>query len=398
MKRFVLPLLFASLFLAIPASAATFRAGENVVLASPVTDDLYIQGSNVSVRQNVNGDLLVAGGKIDVENAVAGDLTLLGGNVTVMSQVGDDVRVAGGELTIRGTVNGDLFVAGGTVTIGKDAVILGNAYIAGGTVTIRGAIGKNAVVRGGTVMLQGVMHGSVDARGGNLVVAGPIEGDAVLSADRLDVAQGGSFRGAVTYWAGNRPVKFGTSLASGQQASFQPSLIAGAHRGEGKVAEGIAAVLGVFAVLSLLSAMLVMGLLVFISKTFFTEAAKRVQQKPAVSFLLGLAWFIIMPVAVFLLMLTIIGIPLGLLALAAYFFMLFFAVPLTSLVLARWLERANEWEWNKLSFFGASVGVYVVLRLIGIVPVVGWITKGVLVLLALGALLMTKWNRVKKIL
>ncbi|MDD4319906.1 MAG: polymer-forming cytoskeletal protein [Candidatus Peribacteraceae bacterium] len=396
MKRLLAASLLGTLLLAAaPALAATFRGGDTVTLSAPVSGDLYVSGGTIDIRQDVRGDLYILGGTIDVQNDVAQGLNVAGGKVKILSRVGDDVRVAGGDVEIRGVINGDLLVAGGTVTVGSDAVVMGEAYVSGGQVVVRGTVNRNIKANGGSVILEGIAHGNVDLQGESVTVSGPVEGDTTIVARNLTVAEGASFRGSVDYWTPS-PTEFGDALAAGQGATYRPDLAKQFGRAETR---GFAvALLGAFAVYSLLSAALVLALLVFFTKTIFTDAAKYVRRRPGMSFLLGLAYVAVVPLAIVLLLVTVIGIPLALLLLAAYAFTFVFIVPVASLVAAKWIELTYEKEWSRLALFGVSIGVFILLRLIGIIPVVGWIAKGIVVLLALGALLVVKMNRLKKII
>jgi hypothetical protein len=398
MKRlsvaFLLPLLFA----ASSVSAATFYSADSAVLAVPVSGDLYVSGQNVNIHKDVSGDLFIAGGKVDVQNSVTQGLNVAGGNVQIASNVGDDVRVAGGEVTIRGRIAGDLLVFGGTVTVGSDAVVMGDTYVNGGTVTFRGVAGRDLHLNGGNLSLEGITHGNLDAKAGHLVISSPVEGNAKIVADTLTIAQGASFKGSVDYWTSSASVDFGSSLSQGQQAVFHPEFQRFARKAEAGAAGAFAALIAAITIYKLLSAAVIILLLVLLTKTFFLDVGKELKRRPVRSFVTGLCYFILVPIVAFLLFITIIGLPLGLLAVAAYVFTLLFAAPLTSVVLAYWLAVYTKRDWGRWSFIGVSIGLFIVLKLVGIVPVLGWLVKAVAILFAIGALLTVKMNKVKKIL
>ena len=113
--------------------------------------------------------------------------------------------------------------------------------------------------------------------------------------------------------------------------------------------------------------------------------------------LYGFLYFVLLPVIAIVFLITIIGFPIALLLFAMYGFVIFFAKPLTALVLARWTELYYKKKWGKVTIFFVSIGLYVLLKLIGLVPVVGWIIVLLLILLAFGALLETKIEKWKKI-
>ncbi|MFA6039303.1 MAG: polymer-forming cytoskeletal protein [Candidatus Peribacteraceae bacterium] len=393
MKHSFFLALALSLVLAVPASAATFRGGDVVALTAPVMDDLYVSGGQVNIEREVNGDLFVVGGRADVQAPVSGGLHIAAGNVTVTSNVGNDVRIAGGEVVVRGMISGDLLIVGGNITVGSDAVVLGDVFVTGGNVTLRGPVGKNVTVRGGTVLLEGIFHGNVDIRTGHAVVAGPVEGNAILISENLEIGQDASFRGGVDYWSRSREVDFGDSLVTGQTASFHPEY----ERELQKDRPPLASAIGGFVVFSLLSGLVTILFFSLVTKTFFTDAAKALLRKPWWSLLWGTIFVILTPVVTLILFLTVLGIPLAVLLLSSYLLTLLFATPLTALVTARWIEVTRKAHFNRWTFFGVSMAAFVALKLLNFVPLIGWSVKAVIILFALGALIITKVAKWKKV-
>lgn len=156
--------------------------------------------------------------------------------------------------------------------------------------------------------------------------------------------------------------------------------------------------LGILTIFSILSSALVILLLTLLTKNFFTDTAKRLQAQPGRSLLYGLLSIVLIPTASVLLFATVIGIPLGLLLLAIYGFSLFFLTAMSAVVLAKLLQMFYRRKWSRGKLFFVSVGVFIVLRLLVLVPILGWLFKTVVLLGCLGALLMTKWEKMRKII
>ncbi len=93
-----------------------------------------------------------------------------------------------------------------------------------------------------------------------------------------------------------------------------------------------------------------------------------------------------------LLIISVIGLPLGLFVLFGYLFSIFFALSLTAIVLARWLERRRLSEWGQTAVFFASLGLFVALEVLAMVPLLGWLIVAVLACGAFGALVVTEWQ------
>ncbi len=112
--------------------------------------------------------------------------------------------------------------------------------------------------------------------------------------------------------------------------------------------------------------------------------------------LYGLLYFVVVPFIATLLLITIIGLPIAVFIFLSYGFAIFFAKPLTALVLAKWTEQKYKKKWGKPLFFFVSVGIYILLKLISLVTIVAWITVLAVVLIAFGALIETKFEIWKK--
>lgn len=64
---------------------------------------------------------------------------------------------------------------------------------------------------------------------------------------------------------------------------------------------------------------------------------------------------------------------------------------------ARWMELTRKWNLRPLASFGVSAGMFLILKLLTFIPLLGWSLKAVFVLCALGALLTTKAAKWKKV-
>ena len=96
-------------------------------------------------------------------------------------------------------------------------------------------------------------------------------------------------------------------------------------------------------------------------------------------------------------MVTIVGVPLGIIGLIGFFGIIAFGcivvapVVLGSL-LHKWITKSSGYT---VSWSGIVLGV-VVYHLLTFVPLVGWILKFAIFLIAIGALVTTEWRIVKE--
>lgn len=386
------------LLIALPSSAATFRVSEeeSFSIDIPVNDDLYVAGGAVQVNKDIDGDLLVAGGDVVVKGNVKQDVQAAGGTVTIEGKVSDDVRAAGGDVFVRGIVNGDVIVTGGRVRIERSAVIAGDTVIMGGDAVVDGIVRGKLTMRSGRVRIGGSVGGDADVRADAIALDGKIAGSSVFVSQTVTAGSDARIGGNLRYWLPRGEKDF-SSLVKGK-ASYDPSLRKTPVRVDkatvmGAITLAIIAMIG----LSLLSSAFFILLVTMVTKTFFKDTAKRARKMPWTCLWHGLVTIIVIPVVGILLLISVIGIPLGLLTFMAYGFMLFFLKPLTAIVAARWLEVHYQRNWGKWMAFIVSVGCFLVIKLLGLVPFLGWIIVTVAALIALGAITVTKWEKFKKI-
>lgn len=357
--------LLCALIIAVPATAATFGSGEFFSLDDGVTisDDVYAAGANTTIASDIDGDLTTAGGRVVVTGAIAQDVLAAGGSVSIHSDVGDDIRVAGGDVTIDGTVAGDLVVAGGSVQLLPGATVSGDVIATGGTIALDGDIDGDVRIHGGVVQFGGAVNGRIDIKSADRVTftdTARIEGDVVYAAPQeADIADGAVLNGSVTF-----------NEAAGPRA--------------GALAPMLAAIAGVF-FLGRVAVLVVTALAVFyLFRRFSERVATTALERFGSGTLIGLSVLAATPVLVFLLLASVFGIGVGVLAGIVYVLALALAKVYAGVIAAAALSRFSAKEVT-LSWLWIIVGV-VALEVITLIPIVGWLVGLLFMLAALGTL------------
>lgn len=383
MKKFLS--LLVALVAATSAFAIRFEQGDNVRISTPVNEDIYVAAGTISLEAIVRGDFFAAGGTVTLSDTVTGDVAVAGGTIMLRGTVLDDVRSAGGNLTISGYVGGDLLITGGTVTVEPGAVIAGDVYISGGTLRMGGAVRGNLKTASGEVVLDGSIAKNADLNGGKITLNGSIGGEAVLVAQTIKVEPNASLGGKVRYWTEGGEVDFGTALKGGT-ATFDASL---AHRFSQPKPHflGFATFFAVMGYLLAMLILLAVGQRLF--GPFFSQTVEKVQREPVRALGYGFLYFVVVPVGIVMLFMTVIGIPLGLIGLFFYLLFLALANVITALVGVHWWKARQGYQWNFWKMVLAALGVLVLLKLLWFLPFVGWLAKLLAVCTAFGAVLLT---------
>lgn len=389
MKRMLLASSLIAL-LTISGTAFAQNSSAQQIMSIVTGGDRYIAGATVSVLQASPHDLVVAGRTVSVGAEVVGSLFAAGGNVIVDGPVRGSARVFGGSVEIDHDVNGNLVVGGGSVHVAKNVTVNGSILLVGGQMQMDGTVNGDLQARGGSLLLSGLVKGSTDIQVQSLTLNGHLMKNAVIAAQNFDVEPPATMDKNLRYWQPVGRRDFG-SVVKGSATYDDTLAIEPGHRAA--AASLIADAFTALTIFSILSAALVIGLLLFATKKFFKDAAKYATVSPGKSLLVGFLYFLLMPIAAFILFLTVIGIPLALCMAAILAISLYFAKLLTAMVFTRWLEIRYKKSWKNPLVFLISLGLFILLKLISIVPFVGWLVAVAAACIGFGAILRAKYDR-----
>lgn len=395
MKRFALALTTISLAAPLTLLAQDIRVSADSTELR-LGNDLYTAGDTVDISGNLAGDTIAVGNEIMIRGNIRGDVQAAGSSVSVSGTVQDDVRIAGNAINITGNIAGDVVAFGRTIVVARGATISGSLLAGGESVLIEGTVRGGVRLAAQTVSVLGPVRGDAFIEGEQVSLDGSIGGNATVEATNLALGQRAAIAGNLRYW--NEGGQINTTGKVAGTTNFDPSL-----RGEDSDApdEGAAIVGVIFAAVSVYSlfyAALMIGLIFFFTKTIFTESAKRLKAAPGQSTLIGMIYFIAVPGAILLLMFTLIGIPLALALLALYLISMFFSPIIASVILARIAEMRYRKKWGTINLFFAALGIYVLLKLLWLIPFIGWIIVLFAIFATYGAFETVKYERLKKIL
>ncbi len=385
MKKLFFLVAFAGSF--VSAMAFRIEYGNNVVIREPVYEDLYVAGGTITIDAPVHGDLIIAGGTITINDTVTNDILLAGGNVNFNGYVGDDIRCAGGNIRISRDVAGDVVITGGGVIIDK-GVTIGGLIASGGDVTVDGNVSGGIKGAFGNIFLNGTMAKDVDCRGGRITINGIIDGKATLAARNIVIENNAKFNNDVRYWNKKGSLDFKQSLKNGK-ASYDPAL---------RIRNGEWYFLGSTSILGLLWYLGMAFLMILIIQYLFALTMKRAAETVFSNVLrslgYGFLFFIAVPAAAIISFVTIIGVPVGLLLLFSYIALILLATVITSLVAAHWLNNRNNYQWNFWRLVFTAFGIFIILKLASLTPIVGGLIMILLACTAFGGIVLNvNWKR-----
>jgi cytoskeletal protein CcmA (bactofilin family) len=346
----------APILILIPLFASS--AGAQTLGGRP--DNYYAAGNRVVIATPMPADVLVAGREIEISQPITGDILAAGRRVELAARAEDDVRMAGSEVIVNGPVLGDVTIAGGSVSLGRNAHIEGRSWITGRVVHI-----------------DGVLDRELNVAAAQVIIAGELRKPVRIVAENLDVRPGARLLAPVTYRGANQATVAKDATVAGP-ITFT--------RIDAREAQRARQVPGASTFLFVVHLFLA-GLLVIV----FMPRAERpivetLRNQPHESLLVGFILLVTVPIAALLLIVTVLGLPIGLMLAATYAVALFAGVLTTAFFLgdaeARWLNpQAETTRGRQAALLLAGVLTLAVLR-----NILGGVAVFFAVLFGLGAL------------
>ena len=353
------------------AGARAQNFGEIVTETGVIGENLVAAGRSVTVDADVGGDVVAAGQDVHIGGRIRGDILAGGETVGSTGEIEGDVRIAGRVAEIDASVAGDVMAAGAEVSIADGAAVAGRAWLAGRDVTVAGTVGRDLRIAARAAAISGEVDGDAIVWAEDI----RIESTAHIADDftyrsvaEADIDPAARIDGDVTFIRSERPRRFtGRVLAAA-----------------GGV--GLVMAAGLF-VLGIVQVLLAPGLMVGAARTLGASKMK--------SLAVGAAVFLSVPFAMLLLAVSIVGVPLLIVTVAAYVVALATAFFVASLAIggrALRLFGGGAGATHASRIGTLAVGI-LILFVLGWIPLLGALVGLVALILGLGAVLIEARRR-----
>lgn len=335
LAAFALMLIVATAALPVLGVASEGRSDGTVIVEinEIVDDDLFVAAGEFAVDGSVNGDVFAAAGTIDISGSVDGSLNVTGGSIAIDGIVEGSARVFGGDTVASGEITGDLMVFGGAVLIQDSAVINGDLVVYGGQVDVLGTIG-------------GDINGSV----GLMTIDGAVEGDVDLDVQTLTVTSQAGIDGSLDYVSRQE-----ANIRQGADIGGDVDRVELSPWGTG---DGLRAQL--FSPLVRTLWLLAAGVVMIALAPRFAAAVGGNVRRPWIPALVGLGSMVLLPIIAILLMVSVIGIPVGVILLALFLISLYLSQVVVGQRLGA-LILPRSWKDGSRGFLLLSMTLGVIL-------------------------------------
>jgi len=338
-------------------AASNMRSGQVVAVGRDevINASLYMAGSNLSISGTVKGDVYCAGQNVDITGTVEGDVICAAQTIHVSGPVLGSVRLAAQTISVSGSVARSASLFAQSASIGDGATIGTDLTAFASDVQLNGKVGRDVVGGGQTV-----------------TVFGNVGRSATVTSEQVTLASSARVKGDLTYISQNQAQIDKGAVVTGKTERQEPT----AKQNQGWQGGWAAQLVGL---LYWFGAMLLFGLamLALLPRTFLTTNRLIIGQG-GWALLAGLIALIVTPFVVTLLLVTVIGIPLGLALLGLWVIALVASFVYSSHSVGMWIANQLQWKLKWPQATALVIGL-ALLALVMLVPLVG----GLLIFLAL---------------
>jgi len=370
----ILVLTLLVIFTTVPVLAFDARSGATVTVASGevVDDDHYVAGNSIIIDGTINGDLWAAGNSITVNGVVNGSVIAVGRTVNINGDVGHAVRAGGETIIVNGDIGGDVIVGCSQANIASTA-----------------KIGRDLLLGVGTARIDGFVEGDMKGGGGEISIGNGVKGNVELEVESLTILPTANIQGDLTYTSEQE-----ANIHPGAQISGTPTH--NLPKVEEERAKSFPSILfsGIGGKVTGFLMALIAGLIVILlAPKRLTSIAEAIRSRPGPSAGWGALILFLTPVAAIIVCITIIGIPVGLIALALWGIAIYLAQIPVGLFIGRWiLSHFREVEGKAIMVGALALGL-VILRLLRLIPHLGFFIGLAVILFGLGAVVVSERRR-----
>jgi len=323
-------------------------------------EELWISTRELTLAGECRKDLFAAVGTRAIFSGVFnGDVWCAAENIELSGTFRQDARVAANRsVVISGRVNGNLMVFAPTIKIMPDAILNGHLRLTGQQIINEGTLNGQAILRASKITLGGTCNGPVE-----------------LEAPEILFLPGSVINGAVEY-------RSPRELLPGKQVQLNGTLT----RLPPKVTESVPLSARLYRQAGFWLAALLTGFaFIRLFPLYAARSASAFQLMPWRCIWTGAAAFLMIPLGVIALLISLIGIPLAIMLASFFTILAYLGRIIAALLIGRLLFRARQPEARRL--FRALVPGLTLIYLLTLLPVLHFGLWTMVTLCGTGALL-----------
>lgn len=361
-------LLLAIFFLiGLPAQASSQEEQKIVWVKADeiVTTSIYTLADEVMVDGTINGDLVTIAKKITINGQIEGDLIALAPEIEVSGPINGNVRVATENFKLNSAISRNLNVLANKISLEENSRIFWDVYL----------VGKN-------ISIAGKIDGSLKAFSEKTIISGEVGGNANVRSNtkQKDSANlklsGAAINGDLSYRSSGPAEIDASSSITGE---IYPNLVSPARN------TPLPRVSWIRLVYKIISALIFGFLIIIFGRKHFDKLFAKITSQPKKLIIPAITLFFVTPLAIIVLLITIIGIPLSLVLLASWLTFQYLAKILIMIFCGQLLIKFFKKDKSFNIVWALVLGV-VISYLLFSLPVIGPLLNLLASLAGLGAI------------
>jgi len=338
-----------------------------------LSEDLILSITN-DIGQIIDNDVYIVSGNIDFKDMVFGNVYLVGEDVKVTSKF----------------IDGNLFVIGNDITIDAEYIV-GSIYLIGNNITFKGetksiyAISNTFELEKGASILRDIRLIADTTR-----IKGYISKSIYAMTSNLNISNDARITENLNYISENEILVPEGTVAG--QINFTSS-------DSFERDDSYHQINYLTNIITSIVTILIIALIVLFCTPKFIEIKKKQEpiSKLFISAGIGLITLILIPIISIMLLISVVGVPMGFILIFAYIILLMIASAIANIVItSRIINKAKPEMNSKLKFIGILILVSLVIKLIGKIPFIGWLIVVIVYLSGIGEIVSYMFGRCKK--
>lgn len=355
--------------------AANISSGQDIAIleAGKTLDGPgFFGGRIIRIDGNVEGTTFAAGQDVMVNGNINGDLFVAAQSVNINGKVEGNIYSAGQNLTLTGQSMGDVFIAGQDIKVDSTAMIERDLFASGYRIIQEGTVQRDFIGGGSDISINGSVGRDTELDALNVEIKDKalLSGDLVYRSEiQANIAPGSTITGK-TDWTKvdrtpsdipNRPLNTLTSKF-----------------------------------ISIASALLVWFVIRVWKPEFWKKTSELISKQPLRTLGIGAIALIVTPVLIILVMITVIGIPLGIMAGLTYSVSLYLSKIIAAVLIGSLLAERFGWSEMHKGVWLTLLGLLIVTGL-GMIPFLGFLVWLTVSFAGLGAIIVSNFRTQKSI-
>lgn len=345
---FVVILMVIMLFPTVSYAKSSLEENYFVPQDRVIEENFFKIGNAIDISGVLKKDAYVFGNIVTVDGVIEGDLMGFASTLKINGEVQGNVRFVAENVIINGKIGKNLISAGNLINVEAGGVVGWDLLAAGNLVDVKGPVGANLRSVGTSLNVNNEIKGLVDAR----MTEVKFGDQAIVNGD-------------VTYYAEKDLITTEKTQLLGQINKLDNR-----GWGEGKTGKSFNFIWGRF-IFGYLSSLLAAILIIVFARKKVDAVVGEIKNNFWRYFGWGVLGVFAIPLISFLVMFTIVGIPVVLVVLSFYLIILYLARIFFAIVIWRWIAQLLKIKQELDLILAALIGLFI-YHAICLIPIVGF--------------------------